>query len=68
MPESDRVAVLKSLCGNAWRWGLVEFAQQLGLDPHDQHTKDKFLDFRKAAEGLGRLDDRALGVISTPAA
>jgi hypothetical protein len=68
MPEADRVAVLKSLCGNAWRWGLAEFAQQLDLNPHDQHTKDLFVSFRDAAKGLGALDDRVLGVISTPAA
>jgi hypothetical protein len=68
MPEADRVAVLKSLCGNRWRWGLAEFAKRLDLDPHDQHTKDLFVSFDEAAKSLGSLDDRVLGVISTPAA
>lgn len=58
---------LEGLAGNAWRWGLAEFAATLGRTQDDPWAREKFLEFRQLTAILGRFDDELMWRLSRPA-
>lgn len=61
-----------NLSGNAFKWGLFQYAQKLGKDPNDSAVKEDFLAFQKLNTALcevykllGRFDTTALTLITS---
>lgn len=61
---AQRIAAVRAIVSNTWKWGLSELATELG-DPQFA-VKDRFTRFAEAAKHLRNLDDKTLEVITRP--